>query len=125
MKPRLRRGEIERIRRLDDIGDDRARRGILPRPASIEERLTHHIAPYGHGIEDAVHARQDVLLRHQRRMHPHLDPVARVRLDHREQFDPVAKEPRKPDITRRHLPRCLPRKSCPPESRSRTRAKRE
>src|SRR5438270_5813111 len=95
-------------RRIRQITQDSAGSGVLPCAASIIKRVAHNIATYEYGVENMVHARQDVTVRHQRWVNGHLDRRktclalrSGLNLFHDpQQLDRVAKLPRELQIER-------------------------
>ena len=67
------RAELEVERRIGQIAQHGAGRGVLARPPAIEQRVAHHVAADEHRVEHVVHAGQHVSVRDQRRVNRNLN----------------------------------------------------
>ena len=66
--------EFQIQRCIRQIAQDGAGGGVFARAASVKQSIADHVAADKDGIEHVVHTRQDVLVRNQRGIHPHLHP---------------------------------------------------
>ncbi len=79
----------QRTRSLDQVCHHRGGRGIFPGTATVKERFPHPIAMHRHGIENAIHRCENVMLADKRGLQAQFDGIILVLTDHRKQFDHI------------------------------------
>ena len=70
------RAVFEIQRRVRNVAQNRAGRGVLARAAPVEKRVAHHVAPHKNRVKNMIDTGQHMRVRHQRRINGGLHRLA-------------------------------------------------